>query len=104
MSRMLVEADVTTRTKSRLHFGPDDSMAVESAQDVSEIVKRNKHDYNERDGEGFGGGQMMHHIARIPLAIVDDLMRRGIWQNPERMKKWLNDPDNKAWRTKPGRI
>lgn len=39
------------------------------------------------------------HVAEIPIAVVNQLMRDGIWQDKDRLTKWLNDPDNRAWRT-----
>lgn len=44
------------------------------------------------------------HIARIPALIVNELIRDGIWGNPERMTRWLNDPDNSMWRTGGGTV
>jgi hypothetical protein len=46
----------------------------------------------------------MHHVASIPDVIVHDLMKRGIWQDNKKLLKWLDDPDNRLWRTKPGRL
>ena len=30
---------------------------------------------------------------------VEELMKKGIWDNTERMNKWLNDRDNIMFRT-----
>jgi hypothetical protein len=38
-------------------------------------------------------------VARIPNIVVDQLMREGLWWDKKAMKKWLNDPNNKGWRT-----
>ena len=42
-------------------------------------------------------------IASIPLSIYYELKKKGITDDPKRLKKWLNDPDNKYFRTRGGR-
>ncbi len=44
----------------------------------------------------------VHHVARVPLVILEDLMRKGIHKDPKAMKAWLNDPDNRVFRTREG--
>lgn len=44
------------------------------------------------------------HIATLPAVVVNQLMRDGIWGNPERMETWLNNPENKLWRTGGGHV
>lgn len=43
-----------------------------------------------------------HRVARIPMVIYEELMRLGITRDPKAMKKWLNDPDNRVFRTREG--
>ena len=42
--------------------------------------------------------------ARIPLIVVEKMMREGVWGNKERMREWLNHPDNAPWRTTKGKV
>lgn len=42
------------------------------------------------------------HVARVPLVILEELMRKGITKDKKAMKKWLNDPDNRVFRTREG--
>lgn len=44
----------------------------------------------------------LHHVARVPLVILEELMRKGIAKDKKAMKKWLNDPDNRVFRTREG--
>ena len=44
------------------------------------------------------------HIATIPAVVVNDLMRQGIWGDAKAMEKWLNNPENKMWRTGGGHV
>jgi hypothetical protein len=32
------------------------------------------------------------------------MMREGVWGNQEKMKEWLNHPDNAPWRTTKGKV
>lgn len=108
MSRSRAFNETPEQAIRRIHHEhADDSFTVQTVQDVSEVVKNNKMNFDERHGERFN--EFATHVARIPTGIYYDLMRRGIIDeknDPEgvRLKAWLNDPDNKAWRSRPGRI
>jgi len=43
-------------------------------------------------------------VASIPLNLYYDLKRQGIVDDPARFKKWLNDSDNRFFRTRGGRV
>jgi hypothetical protein len=43
-------------------------------------------------------------VASIPLSVFYDLKQKGIVDDPAAMKKWLNDSENKFFRTRPGRV
>jgi hypothetical protein len=98
--KRLLGLDRLTRKQENWHSENDGGVVLETAQDVSDIIEANKADYNA--GAGFAGD--MRHVARIPLVVYDDLMRRGIAQDPARLKAWLNDPDNRLFRSHPGRV
>lgn len=84
-----------------------DSVVIDTKQDVESIMELNKDQFNQSDGT-FGGD--MKHVARIPLVVMEDLIRRNILKkgggvkDEKRFKAWLNDRDNRVWRTHPGRI
>jgi hypothetical protein len=46
----------------------------------------------------------MHKVGSIPMSIYHELQKQGILQDEKRLKKWLNDPDNRVFRTRPGRV
>jgi len=61
---------------------------------------------NESDGRY---DSVATHIARLPLTLVDDLNRKGIMQgfkvvDQTAFKAFLNHPDNRFFRTHPGRV
>jgi hypothetical protein len=38
------------------------------------------------------------------MVVVNRLMNEGIWGDDQRMRRWLNDRDNRAFRTSGGRV
>lgn len=42
--------------------------------------------------------------ARIPMQTYMNLMKDGTLSDDKRLKKWLNDPDNRAFQTSKGRF
>lgn len=86
----------------RLWHESSDDVVVETKQDVSDIVAISKEQYKENHGAKFSDFQTM--VARIPMGIAMELQRRGILDNEERFKAWLNDSDNRVFRTHPGRL
>lgn len=46
-----------------------------------------------------------HRIASIPLNIFfDQLVEANLQHDDKFISRWLNDSDNRAWRTKEGRV
>lgn len=70
------------------------------AQDVTEIVRRNKQAQNAQKC-GFRRPPVFRRVASIPVAVADIAAAQGldILNDPEAMRKFLNDPDNRAFRT-----
>ena len=42
------------------------------------------------------------HVARIPLVVWQHLQRLGITRDEKRLNAWLNDRDNRVFRTDDG--
>jgi hypothetical protein len=73
---------------------------------VSEIVEANKQQVNAATKKV---DSVMTHVARIPNTVIDVLNKMGIMRgfmvtDEKRFKAWLNDPDNRVWRTYPGSV
>ncbi len=77
-----------------------DKFVIETTQDVTEIVRRNRVSLNEVDKHTPWGE--WSKIASLPLSVYFDLKQQGILDDQKRFKKWLNDPDNKYFRTRGG--
>lgn len=101
----LFDADPLTGLVQYFHFNPDDdSFAIETVQDVEGIIEVNKAVANDaplRWGE-------FSHVASIPQVIMMRLAKDGIVSpggailDESRFRAWLNDRDNRAFRTRPG--
>lgn len=109
-NKFLLDRDPLTGTTE--WFIPDESagtFTIQTEQDVSGLVEFNKRQHNEfngvheRWGEEIGGRTK---VASIPLNVYFDLKKRfgDMRQNPTAWKRWLNDPDNAAFRTRPGTV
>lgn len=46
----------------------------------------------------------VQHVAEIPMIVVNRLMAEGVWGDQAKMKKWLNDPSHRDFRTGGGRL
>lgn len=96
------------------HIQPsDDSITIESQQDVQDIIDLNKFEYNSIDERARwtrrGKDGMDVPIARIPMVVYMELIRKGILDHKgtgdaKTFNAWLNDPDNRFFRTRPGHI
>lgn len=80
----------------------EDSFSIETTQDVTDIVEHSKSCYNSIDERArWGDGA---HVASIPISVWQDLKKKGIADNDAAFKRWLNDRDNRVFRTRPGRV
>ena len=77
-----------------------DEFLIETIQETEDIVEANKAAYNDapdRWGEWT-------RVASIPLSIYYDLKKKGIADDEVALKKWLNDPSNRFFRTRGGNL
>jgi len=89
---------------TRVHFDDgEDKLIIENVQDVEDVLEANKREQTE-DHRGYTPSRNMRKVASIPNVVAYDLMKKGIWNDPVAMKKWLNDPDNRYFRTSEGRV
>lgn len=102
MNRRMLDTDPVTGITSWFQYHDDtDSFTIETVQEVDDVVEDNKRDFNDAEGTWRGD---MHKVASIPMALYTDLKQQGIIDDPARFKKWLNDPGNRFFRTRPGRV
>lgn len=95
--------DTDPITGIRHVFNYDDStdeVTITAEQDVSSLLDVNKSEFNERHGR-FGE---LTKVASIPNVILVELKKNGILNDQKAFKRWLNDPENRFFRTRPGTI
>jgi hypothetical protein len=81
----------------------DGAIVIRNAQDAAPIVEDNKRLLAE-GGDGYSRSRNLRRVASIPLVLWLDLGKKGILRDRRRLRAWLNDPDNRFFRTAPGRI
>lgn len=89
------------------HQDGEGGLILETKQDVSKIIEGNKKMFNEVTSLDKWGD--LTHVARLPLTVIDDLNKKGIMRgfavvNETEFKAFLNHPDNRFFRTRPGRV
>lgn len=91
-------------------FHPTDEngekFVLEERQDVTELIDQNKRLYNSIDERARYKGTF-NRVASIPLNVMLDCYRKGMFRSNKLSKEdkaFLNDPDNRFFRTRPGRV
>lgn len=46
----------------------------------------------------------MYLAAKMPIEVVERMMRDGSWNDPAAIKRWLNDPANEPFRVWKGKV
>ena len=69
-------------------------------QDVKPIIEANKRAASNFTGTSKTGWT---RVASIPNVVVQRLMQTGIWYDEKAMNAWLNQRDNRVFRTDDGR-
>lgn len=101
--KRLFDYDQTTGTTKWWHYDADrDEAKIETVFEVGDLVERNKKEYAATDERARWGE--WSKVASIPMALFYRLKQQGIIDDPAAMKKWLNSPENKFFRTRPGRV
>jgi hypothetical protein len=91
-----------------VHADGDGGIIIETKQDVTEILDSNNH-IREIDKARQGNLKELHHVARIPFTVIDDLNKKGIMRgfvivDDPAFARWLNDSDNAQWKVYRGNI
>jgi hypothetical protein len=95
------------RTQTAFADG-DGGIVIETKQDVTEIIEANKQQLFF-DQQRTGGLNELHHVARIPFTVIDELNKKGVMKgftvvDDVGFASWLNNPDNAAWKTYRGTV
>lgn len=107
MKKLGSETDEIGITKTYFADG-EGGLVIQTSQDVSALLEQNKAQYNATD-ERKRWGDGWERVGSIPLTMIQKLNELGICKgfaivDQKKMKAFLNDPENKYLRTRPGRI
>lgn len=108
MKKRLVSRDNVTGRETYAHFQDDGKMIFESSQNVDSLLAQNKRERNDYRSNSLIGNTQKHHqkVAEIPTALYHQLIEElgQPKDNPTGWKKWLNEYDNRFFRTSGGRV
>jgi hypothetical protein len=102
MARVLT-SDPITKTVTLWHDDGEGGATIETRQDVSDIMEFNRARHNSFDQRAGWKGDM-HWVGKIPGFIYAQLAKDGILFDQRALRKWLMDPVNRAWLTRPGKL
>jgi hypothetical protein len=102
MEEIWLDDDPLTGIRRVLHRDPHArTNTIVNYQDDTAIREHNQALRNETPS-GWKGD--WHKVASIPLTLYFDLKKQGIIDDPKRFRKWLNDRENRVFRTKEGTV
>jgi hypothetical protein len=101
----------TDKIKKRqsIAHNTDDGIVIATEQDITEIIEQNKREYNASSTTWGDGDVFSNKIASIPFTVIDELNKQKVMRgfhvvDSKRFKAWLNNPDNRFFRTKQGTV
>ena len=94
--------------KTDILHDANDEAVIRQQEDLTPYIEANKEAYNSADSK-WSNKLFGNRIASIPNIVIDQLNKDGIMQgfqviDQKRFFNWLNDPDNRFFRTKPGKL
>ncbi len=106
MKRILSQDAYTTEV---FHYDEhDDTSYISSHTDVTKIIEANKFQRNtapmRHQHEVFNSVASIDQNAALHWCRTQGIKLGEFLSDPSSLKRFLNDPDNVAWRTRPGKI
>jgi hypothetical protein len=101
--RDMLSLDSQTQTREDWYEDSDGNVTIHRVQNVQDVIDINNARYKSYDERTPFKGEMVK-IGSVPMVIYWQLWKQGILQDQKRLKAWLNDPDNRAFRARPGRM
>lgn len=81
---------------------PDGTTTTRTDYAVDDTIEANR-DMRHAANKNWKGD--WHKVASIPLNVFYDQLHQATLQDDKaHIDRWLNDSDNRAWRTKEGRV
>jgi hypothetical protein len=86
------------RRRKVVYHEEDGKTWIETSQDVDPIIQAARILADEPPGKDF------RHVAFMPEEAMNQALVDGWFNDPKAIKKWVNDPANRDFRTWKGRI
>jgi len=106
--KKLVSSDASAGKKTWMEFDRYGEATVIQQQNIQHVLDANKRQQNEWQYGKLIGNTQRHHqkVADIPNQLYMQLREKfgHPADNPKDWAKWLNDPNNRFFRTGGGRI
>lgn len=103
MDKKLFDYDPFLGITEYFYYDPDtDKVTIQQVQNTTRILEQNKAQFNATDERAKWGE--WSKVASIPINLWADLNAKGIVRDKAAFKRWLNDPDNRYFRTRPGQV
>lgn len=108
MTKRLVSVDKAAGKETWVHIENNGNMVFETKQNIDNLIKKNREEQNEYRKDSLIGNTQRHQqkVAEIPTALYHKLLLElgEPRDNPNGWKKWLNDYDNRVFRTSGGSV
>ena len=72
---------------------------IEDHQAVVDVNRRLDNDHTDANWRGD-----LHMVASLPLTVWFELKKNGTMDDEKRLRAWINDSANSAFRVRPGRV
>ena len=106
--KRLLYTDPTTAKEVHIHQNDDGSTVFEQTQRFDALIKLNRQMSNDyQKGSMIGNTQRhIHHVAEIPNVVYNHLIEKfgQPRENPKAWRQWLNDSENRDFRTGGGNL
>ena len=104
MKRQL-DYDSATGITQWYHFDEiTGDVGLETQQDVAAVIESTKGAFNPVDERAPWKGDV-HKVASVPMVIYHQLAKiSNNFKDQRVIRKWLNDKDNRVFRTRPGKV
>lgn len=97
-SKTVFSAYLDARKYTVRHSDMDGNVHFETRQDCEPIVEFVK---ARRDAPP---DREWTHLAEVPMSVIGQWMRDGCLDDEAHVRRWINDPDNRAFRVYAGRV
>lgn len=102
-----MEVDPLTGTETWTHYDPSsETMTFETRRNVGDVTESNREEFKQYDERARWGSDVHNKVASIPDFLFWELQAKfgPMKDNQKAWMRWLDDPDNRAFRTRPGKL